>query len=56
MSKVTGIISALNNYSSITPIVTKDLIENGGRTAMAYASAGEETKTIFPILLIFAAW
>ena len=45
MSKVTGIISALNNYSSITPIVTKDLIENGGRTAMAYASAGEETKT-----------
>ena len=40
----TNIVSALNNYNSIVPIVTKDLIENGGRTAMAYHSAGEKTK------------
>lgn len=40
----TNIVSALNNYNSIVPIVTKDLVENGGRTLMAYHSAGEETK------------
>lgn len=45
MSKVTGIISALNNYSSITPIVTKDLVENVGTTTMAYVNAGESTRT-----------
>ena len=36
--------SALNNYNSIAPIVTKDLVENGGRTAMAYFNAGEKTR------------
>ena len=41
----TSIVSALNNYNSIVPIVTKDLVENGGRTAMAYHHAGKETKT-----------
>ena len=40
----TNIVSALNNYNSIVPIVTKDLVENGGRTLMAYHSAGKETK------------
>ena len=40
----TQIASALNNYNSIVPIVTKDLVENGGRTLMAYHSAGEKTK------------
>ena len=40
----TNIISALNNYNSITPIVTKDLVENCGRTYMAYHNAGEKTK------------
>lgn len=40
----TQTISALNNYNSIIPIVTKDLVENGGRTAMAYCQAGEKTK------------
>ena len=40
----TQIVSALNNYNSIVPIVTKDLVENGGRTAMAYYSAGQKTK------------
>ena len=39
-----NIVSALNNYNSIVPIVTKDLVENGGRTLMAYHSAGEKTK------------
>lgn len=45
MSKVTGIISALNNYSSIAPIVTKDLVENAGTTTMAYVNAGDDTRT-----------
>lgn len=40
----THIVSALNNYNSITPIVTKDLVENCGRTIMAYRNAGEKTK------------
>ena len=40
----TNIVSALNNYNSIVPIVTKDLVENGGRTLMAYHCAGEKTK------------
>lgn len=40
----TKIISSLNNYNSITPIVTKDLVENCGRTAMAYCNGGEKTK------------
>ena len=40
----TNIVSALNNYNSIVPIITKDLVENGGRTLMAYHSAGKETK------------
>ena len=40
----TQIVSALNNYKSIAPIVTKDLTENVGRTMMAYHSGGRETK------------
>ena len=28
----TTVVSALNNYNSICPIVTKDLVENFGRT------------------------
>ena len=40
----TQLISALNNYNSITPIVTKDLTENFGRTAMAYHCSGEKTR------------
>lgn len=40
----TSIVSALNNYSSITPIVFKDSIENFGTTAMAYYNAGEKTR------------
>ena len=39
-----SIVSSLNNYNSIVPIVTKDLVENGGRTAMAYHNTGEKTK------------
>ena len=38
------IVSALNNYSSIAPIMTKDLIENVGRTTMAYCNSGEKTR------------
>ncbi len=40
----TQLISALNNYNSITPIVTKDLVENCGRTVMAYHCSGEKTR------------
>ena len=40
----TQIVSALNNYSTITPLMVKDLIENVGRTSMAYYSSGKETK------------
>lgn len=40
----TQIVSALNNYSSITPIMTKDLIENVGRTTTAYCNSGKETR------------
>ena len=40
----TQAISALNNYSSIIPIMTKDLVENVGRTTMAYCSSGKETR------------
>lgn len=41
----TTIVSALNNYNSICPIVTKDLVENFGRTGMAYYSAGKNTRS-----------
>ena len=40
----TQIVSAINNYSSITPLMVKDLVENVGRTSMAYYSSGKETK------------
>ena len=40
----TSFISALNNYNSIAPLMAKDLVENVGRTSMAYCSSGKETK------------
>ena len=40
----TSIVSAINNYSSITPLMVKDLVENVGRTSMAYCSSGKETR------------
>ena len=40
----TQIVSALNNYNSIAPLMFKDLVENVGRTSMAYYSSGEKTR------------
>ena len=52
----TSFISSINNYNSIAPLMIKDLIENVGRTSMAYYSSGKETKKYDTIFLGFPIW